>query len=1079
MSTINRVSNTKLLIPQLGSHHVYRERLTDTLHSNIQKRLQVISTPAGYGKTTLLTDFVHSIDVPACWYSIDVEDEDPKILLEGILNSLNSCFANFGQMTASRLAVTSDITKDAPHLLTILSNEIKDKISDFLVLVFEDYHVIENSELAKNILNLLLEKTPENCHFIISSRTQVELPAISKLILRNQVSILKMSHLSFSASEAKCLAATCFGKNLTSEDAARLVEETGGWVISLMLHLNNTDQNGSCKLLEITQDQVFRYMTAEVFEKQSQEIQDFLLASSTIIDMDYELIEQLIPNVNYHKMMSYLARQNLFLQCVDEKTRHYRYHQLFRDFLQEKFRQDDSTQFKLLHFKAALLYERERQLLEAVTHYQSARRYHEITRLIKENGSDLLQSGKWTIMQRCLKVLPLNLNITDPELVLLNAQCLIHLGNIDDAQKLLTSLLNKPLGNKDWLLKAEALSWRSAVFSLGGYFRKAKSDVSAAIRLLEAHQGPAELLGTCHRRLGDIYKDQGQFFSALKHLRLAQRCYTSVFNIGELALVHNSLGVIYKRLGQLTKAKMHFEKAKVGWTKINNLGQLAATLNNIGIIHQRFGQYDLALDAFHSGFEKARETGYLRAEAAIKISIADALRELSRFDDALKAYDEGSNLARQSSEATFIAYATAGVGETFRLLGQYDRARVLLEEARYQTEDQKQPYETSLFDIQLGIIAYETGHFEQAKTVLNDAYKRLQSMGDRDAMAKTCFHLAQVSFLAREYNIAAEWLEKASDLADELGYENFLVVEGGKALPLVNHGITLEIGNGRFNRILEKIKAFSETKQLECAVDAPKAPDLKNEYDVKAQALGVTEVTVNNRQITDTDWRSNRAKEIFFYLLTHPSGKTKEQISTALWPDLSPAKGSSNFHINLFRARQALFPGIFILEGGKYKINSNLRVWFDVAEFEQSVILAGKNPPDKMENAALEHAIKLYTGPFLAEFYTEWVEERRRELENAYLKILSLLADIKVKKGNIIEAVTLLEKSIAIDPYQEDTYYRIMRLYLKGNNKPLALRMYQQYLNTLALEESDVSLEIRNLYHKLLVRKVTSNIQTS
>src|SRR4030043_302077 len=126
MSIVNRTSNTKLLIPQLGSSHVHRERLTDILHNNIQMRLQVISAPAGYGKTTLLADFVHSIDVPVCWYSIGVEDEDPKLLLEGVLTSISSCFATFGQLTASKLAATGDIRKDAPHLLTIMTNEIND-----------------------------------------------------------------------------------------------------------------------------------------------------------------------------------------------------------------------------------------------------------------------------------------------------------------------------------------------------------------------------------------------------------------------------------------------------------------------------------------------------------------------------------------------------------------------------------------------------------------------------------------------------------------------------------------------------------------------------------------------------------------------------------------------------------------------------------------------------------------------------------------------------------------------------------------------------------------------------------------
>jgi two-component SAPR family response regulator len=158
------------------------------------------------------------------------------------------------------------------------------------------------------------------------------------------------------------------------------------------------------------------------------------------------------------------------------------------------------------------------------------------------------------------------------------------------------------------------------------------------------------------------------------------------------------------------------------------------------------------------------------------------------------------------------------------------------------------------------------------------------------------------------------------------------------------------------------------------------------------------------------------------------------------------------------------------LEDSKYGINPNLCVWFDVAEFEQLITVAGRHLQDGKKNATLERAVELYAGPFLTEFYTEWVEVRRRELENVYLRILSLLADLQAKKRNFEKAVTLLEKSIAIDPLQEDTYYRIMRLHVAGRNKPLALRMYQRYLDTLAGEkELDASPEIKDFYRKLVV----------
>ena len=1069
MSTIERTSKSKSLVPERRTDHVFRERLIDILHGNVQKRLQVISAPAGYGKTTLLTDFVQSIDTPICWYSMNPEDEDPKLLLEGILGSITACFADFGKLTLAQLASVNDLNRDFNRIITTLATEINNTITDYLIFIFEDYHVIENSQPAKNVLNLLLEKMPGNCHFIISSRNQVELPEISRLILKNQVASLSMSHLSFTATEIKNLAEACFEKKITDTDAQSLAVETGGWAINLLLLLNNFGLNNIPQLTELNQDQVFNYMTSEVFLKQPEEIQKFLLASSSVNTITPELGEQLTPDVSYLKAVKFLKQKNLFIQCVDEKKRHYRYHQLFRDFLQEKLAQDDLVEYKILHFKAASFYEKNGNLNEAIEHYHKAKRNSDMVRLIKENGDAALRSGKWTMLQKWLNILPANIETTDPRLVLLDAQCLVHLGDTNQAKELLTGLISKYPGKKEWLLKSNALTWRGAAFRLNGYFPEAKIDISDAIRILKEHHGPADLLGACHRRLGDIYKDQGQFSLALRYLILAQKYYISVFDINELALVHNSLGVIYKRLGQLTKAKMYFEKARTGWQKINNLGALASTLNNIGIVYQRFGQYELALDVFRSGFEKAKETGYLRAEAAIKLSMADALRELCRYSEALENYNEGIEFARQSMEPIYIAYATAGMGETYRLLGQYDKAKLLLEEACHQAEEQQQPYEVALFDMQLGIISYETGQLEQAKTVLDDVYLRLQAMGDQDALAKASFHLAQVSFLSREYDASIEWLKKTSDLADTLGYDSFIVTEGRKALPLLYHGVTLEIGNGRFIRVIEKIKSLKETKQAQSMSDLPDRPASKNEYDARVKALGVIEVTINNRQIKDSDWRSNRAKEIFYYLLTHPKGETSEQISTALWPDLSPAKGSSNFHINLFRARQALFPGIFITENGRYKINPNIRVWFDANEFEWSLSLAEKKTPAEKKDIAFEYAVELYGGSFLPGFYTDWVEDRRRELENAYLRALSQSAEINAKEGNNLLAIKLLEKYIAVDPYQDDIYYRIMQLHLAVNNKPSAMRTYKQYLETLTDDDNEVPSEIKALYKKILI----------
>ena len=482
------------------------------------------------------------------------------------------------------------------------------------------------------------------------------------------------------------------------------------------------------------------------------------------------------------------------------------------------------------------------------------------------------------------------------------------------------------------------------------------------------------------------------------------------------------------------------------------------------------------MDTLNSGLEKARETGYRRIEACILISTAEVLRDLDLYDDALAAYHEGLELARQVMEVYYVACATAGIGETYRLLGARDKAEVLLKEAISLAKEQGQIYEAALFATQLGIIEYERGQYETAMAILLSACERLRDIGDKDALAKAYFHLAQASFLSKKHDVAIDWLEKVSELADELGYEDFLAVEGRNSALLIQYGASKGVGGNRFVRIMDKSRRHRGNKTRLQTAEVSVSPSVTAKSDIEACALGESRVLVNSRPISEVEWRSNRAKEIFFYMLCCGAAQTKEQITTALWPDLSPAKGTSNFHINLYRARRAVFPGIFTLEQGRYKLNPDLNIWFDVAEFEGSLSQAENLSPDsQVRSTNLERAIELYRGALLEEFYGEWTEMRRRELEDKYLKALSLLASFYGDQGKYDRAIALLEKSVAIDPYQDEVYCQIMEWQLTVGDRASALRTYKRYLETAAGEmEFTILARMQELHKRVLKGKETA-----
>jgi len=1050
--------------------------LIDLLHDHVHLRVQVVSAPGGYGKTTLLVDFANDLDTPICWYSLDTSDQDPRVLLEGILASVRFHFPNFGQLTESLLLAAEDTVREASYLVGTLTGEIHEAIPEYFVLVLEDYHFVEDSDPAKMLLNLFVERAPDNCHIIVSSRTSVELPAISTLALQRRAVSLNTSQLSFNPMEVKELLARHYSLHLSDEEAEKVVTNTEGWIIGILLSAHGLREGRLHRdVLTLSQRDVFQYLTSEVYERQPSDIQSFLLASSTLGDMESEICDRLLGLANSRKLLHQIERRNLFTHRVDGEKGWYRYHHLFREFLQTKLLEETPEQFSVLHCKAASLFEQDQRWNDAITHFLTARRYDEALRIITTVGEDFHKSGKWATVSKWVEALPRDMRLSDPDLVLLHARSLIHLGEVDEAVRILTGLLRQVTTDKDWLYRAKGLSWRSAAFRLAGHFAEAKSDIETAIHLLEQHGGPTDILGDAHRRLGTIHAEQGRFTLALRHMQCALKHYSSVFDMGQIAEAHNSLGIMYKRLGDLTKANMHFEHAREGWQKVKNFGALAITLNNIGITYQRRGQYDLALDTFRFGLGKARETGYRRAEALILINMAEVLRDLDLYNDALAAYQEGLELARQVLEAYYVAWATAGIGETYRLLDDRDKAEVLLKEAISLAEEQGQSYEATLFATQLGIIEYERGRFETAVGILRGVCDRLRDIGDKDALAKAYFHLAQASFLAKKYDLAINWLEKTSGLADELGYDGFLAVEGRNAALLIQYGASKGVGGNRFVRIMEKIRRRRDSQRRRATTKASVGSSMATKPDIEARALGETRVLVNSRPTGEVEWRSNRAKEIFFYVLCCGTGKTKEQITAALWPDLVPAKATSNFHINLYRARRAIFPGVFTLEQGQYKLSPHLNIWFDVAEFERLLSRAEDLPYGSQTRAAnLEQAIELYRGAFMEGFYNEWTEVQRRGLEDKYLKALLLLAGTCADKGQYDRAITLLEKFIAIDPYHDEVYCQVMEWHLAVGDKVSALRVYKRYVDTVAGEMGFVPPpRIQDLHKRILMSKDT------
>jgi ATP/maltotriose-dependent transcriptional regulator MalT/DNA-binding SARP family transcriptional activator len=1055
----------KTLVPKKQPNTIRRSHLLELLYQGLQQKVSIVTAPAGSGKTTLVTDFAAEVDIQVCWYTLNARDLDMGSLLDGIIAAFSQRFPQIGRLVTPILESSLQPEKQPNKIIDTLVDEIRLNIPEYILIIIEDLHIIEECTSDGEIISQLIEMSPENCHFIITSRNPVTLPVLSKLGIKHQVNRITAPQLALSVSEIKELFSTQFSTVLSQEQAENILEETKGWVPALLLHGTASNVSFDKTTGHLSRQDLYAYLTEEVFQSQPERIQEFLSNTAILDNLFPELCDTFLDIHNSASILEDLSTKNLFITRLEGEHYNYRYNTFLREFLLHQLETKNPEQLIMLHYKAGLVFEKEQQWDESIHHFIKARKPSEVSRIILSIGEEYVRGGKWGTVIKWLEVLPKAQVETSVELLLIKASALVHLGDSNEAARILTELLDRKAYGNNSLLQAKILNWRCAALRMMGKFGEAKQDIKKAITILNLIDGPSEIKGDVFRRLGDICVEQGQFKGALRYQKAALKCYDESHDLSLTSQVHNSLGIIYKSYGDFGQALYHFENAREGWQKTGNYNALSATLNNIGVIYQIKGQYEMALDTLKSGLEASNKHGYRRTEACLLLTTGEVLRDAGQYKDALLSFQNGLDISREVMEPYFITYALLGLGEVERLLGNSDKATTLINEALIHAKNHGQPYESALIKIQIALIENENGNFDTASRILEESRRYLSQAGDKIALAKVYFYLAHNAFLSKKYDKINPNIIKLEEIIKEIGFTEFLVPECKHAILLLQFCVNKKIGVTIFPQILEKIKRNSSQKTPLTSPVSETSVD-NSSTTMTVTSFGEIKVLVNEREVKEEEWRSVRAKEIFIYLLSNASGLTREQVTAALWPDLSPARGTSNFHINLYRARQAIIPVIFSQDGGKYRINPEINISFDLFQF-RGLICISKTLSGSEKADCLEKATALYKGQFAQEIYGDWAERIRQSAESEYIKALLLLADIYSQQHNDQKAITTLECLINCDPYNDEAYARIMQLQIDNKDRVAAQRTYQLYCQNVVPETNSISPQVSRIYQKL------------
>ena len=344
---------TKFFAPPRPAHDVFRPLLTKRLDEGLSHKLTLVCAAAGFGKSTLISQWAHDCPFPSAWLSLDEEDRDPNRFLEYLVASLEVISQTVGSGLATMLRSSPPASPDT--VLTLLVNQLS-KIPGKLVLVLDDYHLAACAAVNA-VLAFLIDHMPAQLHVVIASREEPEI-SLGRLRVSGQLVEIRQQDLRFGVEEADEFFNQGGDVRLSKSQVGALEARTEGWVSGLKLAAQSlrmhTDPETFIASFTGSHQFVQDYLVEEVLRQQSADVQAFLLRTSVLDRLCGPLCDAVLQNHGAESILHQLDQVNLFIVPLDTERKWYRYHHLFSDLLRQRLGQKASAP---LHRRASQWYE--------------------------------------------------------------------------------------------------------------------------------------------------------------------------------------------------------------------------------------------------------------------------------------------------------------------------------------------------------------------------------------------------------------------------------------------------------------------------------------------------------------------------------------------------------------------------------------------------------------------------------------------------------------------------------------------------------------------------------------------------
>jgi LuxR family maltose regulon positive regulatory protein len=831
-ATATPLLTTKFYVPPSRPEMVSRSRLVELLNAGLHRKLTLISAPAGFGKTTLLSEWVGACQRPVAWLSLDEGDNDPArfmAYLVAALETIESAREMVGPIEKTVLAALQ--SPQGPQIepaLTALINKIA-SVPEPFVLVLDDYHLI-TAQLVHQAIAFILGHLPPQMHLAIAARADPPLP-VAGLRGRDQLTEVRQADLRFTPDEAAAFLNRLMGLDLSEENIEALSARTEGWITGLQmaaLSMKGRDDIGQFVLAFAGSNvYVLDYLMEEVLERQPDQVQTFLLQTSILERLTGPLCDAVVTGNDGQALavphggedvsptgqqtLEMLERSNLFIVRLDDERRWYRYHRLFADLLRQRLEQVHPELPPTLHSRASQWYESKGLIPEAIEHALSAQDFERAAILIEDHADQTISRAEFATFEKWTRTLPDDVLRGRPLLCAYGALVLLLVGGT--LYEVKARIADASRGNGAGEFEGELAAVRAVLATMEGEVQQSLELSRRAVELLPAER--TFLSGFMERNLGVIYMLSGDIEAARRVFAESAALSERTGDFISVVVGQEKMGTARRMQGHLREAKALYEQALRLATDEEGRVHPVVTKAVLGLadIQREWNDLEAAEELSREGLEMAEQwSRFLAISCYLVLSrvrqgrgdleaAADLLDRCQRLAVEYDLTEMDDIIVDASLVRVWLAQGDLEAAARWVERRKFDSAAVAAELEGRQSGDSLE-YVRQLEYVALGRFYVAQGYLDQALEVLKPLSRATERQGWGLLLMETLALQALAFQEQGDLEQALTVLDRALTLGEPEGYVRTFVDEGEPMADLLREAASRGIAPEYVSRLL-------------------------------------------------------------------------------------------------------------------------------------------------------------------------------------------------------------------------------------------------------------------------------------